>query len=413
MKKKIFILFITTLFFVTNIQYVDAATISAEDLVVDGKTCYKHFHNNLNNKDNYWTDPSEFINVDDKTAYCIDFGVHLNTGTADFEESYLTELNNNHALYKKISLIGLFGYDYPGHNTKNYYAAAQLLIWQELSDAGIYSDYQVSDMNFYTGNSGYKTGELVSVDKEKAEIKKLVDDYSKTPSFCNKNYTVKKGNELILTDENQVLSNYDIDNKDNDYISYNVKDNKITLEGLEVGKNITFNLSKGFGDDVTFVYSVDDGQKVIVPTDYPEIACEFTVEVTEEDAGYIQIKKTDKENNEPLEGVKFSIYNSNDDLVDTVITDENGIALSQKLPYGEYYILEVESLDGYIINEEKIEVKIDKNDIFEIELTNEKEIIEQVPTGDILIGIVWAIGVFCLGLSIHYYTEVRKNKNKL
>ena len=409
--KKIYIIMFAIMFFVINVGNIKAASISATDLVVNGNTCYKNFHNDLTNEDKHWTIPSELITVDGKTAYCVDFGVDLQTGTADFQQSYLTKLNNNKELYNKISLIGLFGYNYNGHNTTNYYAAAQLLIWQEVTDVGLYPTYKVTDMNFYSSNSGYQAGQLINVENEKNAILNLVDEYYTTPSFCGKTYTVKKGESLRLTDTNSVLSNYTIDADLNDYADYTVDGNKITLNGLDVGDGGTITFSKGLNDTTTFVYGVNDGQKVIVPTDYPDVSCVLNVDVTEEDAGYIQIKKVDKETNEPLKGVKFSIYNSEDEVVETVVTDEDGIALSQKLPYGKYYILEVESLDGYILNEEKIEVEIDKNDVFEIEFVNEKDVPEQVPTGDILIGIVWAIGLFCLGLGIHYYTEFKKKES--
>lgn len=410
--KKIFGVLLIMLFCFTNVCEINAATIASTDLKVDNKTCYKNFHNDLTNEDRYWDVASEFITVDSKTAYCVDFGIYLKTGAADFQQSYLTKLNNNKELYNKISLIGLYGYDYESHKTNNYYAAAQLLIWQEVTNAGLYPKYKVSGMNFYSANTGYHAGELINLDKEKSEILKLVDDYYKKPSFCNQKYTIKKGESITITDKNSVLANYtSMENEKDDYVNYEVDGNEILLEGLEVGTGATFTFTKGNDETETFVYGVSDGQKVIVPTDYPEVSCKFTVEVTEEDAGYIQIKKVDKETNEPLEGVEFSIYNSDDEIVDTVVTNNNGIALSRKLPYGKYYILEVESLDGYILSEEKIEVEIDANDTFEIEFTNEKEVPEQVPTSDILIGVVWAIGLFCLGLGIHYYTEFRKKES--
>lgn len=412
--KKVYIVMLAIIFFVANVGDVMAATISANDLAVNGNTCYKNFHNNVTNENKHWTIPSEFITVDGKAAYCVDFGVDLKTGSTTYQESYLAKLNNNKELYNNISLIGLFGYSYTGHNTTNYYGAAQLLIWQAVTDAGLYPSYKVSDMNFYSSNAGYQAGQLINLNAEKAAILKLVADYYKTPSFCGKSYSIKKGESLTITDSNSVLANYSIQNSGSNFVSVESTGNKIKLKAIEKGEGFKITFSKGLSDETTFVYGVSDGQKVIVPTDYPEVSCEINVDVYEEEIpeeGYIQIKKVDKDTDEPLKGVKFSIYNSKDEVVDTVVTNDEGIAISQKLPYGKYYVLEVESLDGYILNEEKIEVEIDENDTFEIELTNEKDIPEQVPTGDILIGVVWAIGLFCLGLGIHYYTEFKKKES--
>lgn len=49
--------------------------------------------------------------------------------------------------------------------------------------------------------------------------------------------------------------------------------------------------------------------------------------------------------------VSFAIYTDTNQYVTTIYTDENGIATSPDLRYGNYYFLEVNSSDGYIIDE--------------------------------------------------------------
>lgn len=70
-----------------------------------------------------------------------------------------------------------------------------------------------------------------------------------------------------------------------------------------------------------------------------------------------------------LKGAKFNLYAKEDilsptgdksilykqgDIVDTLVTDDNGKALSKKLPLGEYECQEIEVPDGYVLNEEII-----------------------------------------------------------
>ena len=95
-----------------------------------------------------------------------------------------------------------------------------------------------------------------------------------------------------------------------------------------------------------------------------------------------------------LKNVKFNIYAyqdiisgdntmyyKKDELVDTVITDINGIAISKDLIIGKYYIEEVNTLDNFIIDKNKYVIDFNNNlniDIInkEIIITNqEKEII--------------------------------------
>lgn len=75
--------------------------------------------------------------------------------------------------------------------------------------------------------------------------------------------------------------------------------------------------------------------------------------------GIIRIEKvaavdndlTKQSKGDPLAGAVFAIYNAQEELVDTITTNENGIATSKPLPLGRYAIKEVESPDGWLIND--------------------------------------------------------------
>ncbi len=70
------------------------------------------------------------------------------------------------------------------------------------------------------------------------------------------------------------------------------------------------------------------------------------------------------------EGAVFEIYNSNNDLIDTLTTNEEGI-ISTYLPYGNYKIKQIKGKDGYVISEEK-EVSIKLPKTYEINIKNKK-----------------------------------------
>ena len=75
------------------------------------------------------------------------------------------------------------------------------------------------------------------------------------------------------------------------------------------------------------------------------------------------------------ENVNFEIYDKNDNLVDTITTDENGTC-SITLPYGSYRVKQVNTLDGYqIVDEKNITITGEKDVVltlndFEIEVPN-------------------------------------------
>ncbi len=102
----------------------------------------------------------------------------------------------------------------------------------------------------------------------------------------------------------------------------------------------------------------------------------------EKKRGQIQITKTsedknniiDKEEGSPIEGVKFNIYNKANKIVDTIVTDENGVALSKKLEKGRYTVQEVETEKWYILDEKIYNVEIkENNEIIMLDITNKSK----------------------------------------
>lgn len=102
----------------------------------------------------------------------------------------------------------------------------------------------------------------------------------------------------------------------------------------------------------------------------------------EKKRGQIQITKTsedknniiDKEEGSPIEGVKFNIYNKTNKIVDTIVTDENGVALSKKLEKGRYTVQEVETEKWYILDEKIYNVEIkENNEIIMLDITNKSK----------------------------------------
>lgn len=98
--------------------------------------------------------------------------------------------------------------------------------------------------------------------------------------------------------------------------------------------------------------------------------------------GNIKIVKTSEDRNNilneekgsPIDGAKFNIYDENNKLVEQVITDKNGIAISSKLKKGKYTIQEVESGKWYILDNKKYNVEISENEqTIELNVTNKSE----------------------------------------
>ena len=115
---------------------------------------------------------------------------------------------------------------------------------------------------------------------------------------------------------------------------------------------------------------VEDGQNVI------ENVVNYYVK------GQLLIYKLIEGTKTPLAGAKFEITNEKGEVVDTIVSDEKGEALSKKIPYGTYYFKEVEAPNGYIKDENTYMFKVENEDIIKTVIYNKEERLPQ--TGGLL-----------------------------
>ncbi|MBU5293033.1 LPXTG cell wall anchor domain-containing protein, partial [Anaerosalibacter bizertensis] len=77
--------------------------------------------------------------------------------------------------------------------------------------------------------------------------------------------------------------------------------------------------------------------------------------------GTLELSKIDKSTSKPLANAKIAVYDEDGKLVEEKITDKNGIAKFEQLPYGKYYFMETEAPLGYVKNNEKYTFEIENN----------------------------------------------------
>ena len=101
--------------------------------------------------------------------------------------------------------------------------------------------------------------------------------------------------------------------------------------------------------------------------------CEIEVE-NEPTKGYIRIIKTDRLNGNPIEGVRFDIY-ENDEygsaLVGSMVTDENGVAVSEPLRKGRYIVREHGETAGYVFEEIALDAVVKPDETTDLSVTNQ------------------------------------------
>lgn len=233
-------------------------------------------------------------------GYCIDVGATLpgQGGVEDLIsplnqslEDYINSTLNNSAKSKELSKkINEYiyivdkniysGYDMTNVNNKEkgeYYAAAQLLIWEALYKAGYRQNYYSENVTLTLGKDG--AGDEIVLTKEKNDILAAIDNYYKTPSFCSSKERLELavGETATYTDNNGVLANYKVNCSDG--IKCETQGNKLTVSIVKnTGKqDITFTKS-GAGEE-TKVYREKDYQGVVINQGKIEpVSCKFGVD---------------------------------------------------------------------------------------------------------------------------------------
>ena len=100
---------------------------------------------------------------------------------------------------------------------------------------------------------------------------------------------------------------------------------------------------------------------------------EITVE-NEPTKGFIRLTKTDRLNGNPIEGVRFDIYYNDEygtGLATTMVTDKDGIAISEPLRKGKYIVREHGETMGYVFEEIALDATVKSDETTELAATNQ------------------------------------------
>ena len=170
-----------------------------------------------------------------------------------------------------------------------------------------------------------------------------------------------------------------------------IKIANVEFEVLDTNNNVLEIIKTNeFGEALTKQYAIRDYPKLRlheIKTDnlyelnneIKEVVLEEKVKEinfeNEKQKGQIRIIKVDKDNNEiKLEGVEFNILNENKDIVEKIITDKEGCAITSKLPIDQKYLVqEIKTKENYVLSDEIKPITVKQNQITEITFENEKK----------------------------------------
>lgn len=188
--------------------------------------------------------------------------------------------------------------------------------------------------------------------------KSIIDNFGVDATYANAAYGVYAKEDILKSDNKTVLYPKDtrVATIITDVIGYGcakglpvgnyyVKE-EVNPDGYELSKSIT---------DVTL-----DQNKTITVYETPV-------------KGQLQIYKTYDHDKKSENGAVFEVYNSKDQLVDTITTGDDGMATTKELPYGSYRLHQTKGTDGFSLIPDMTKVIDGSMKTYQIEANNPRE----------------------------------------
>ena len=272
-----------------------------------------------------------------------------------------------------------------------------------------------------TDKSGYATTKKLDKGTYYYQEIEVPDGYVKDDEIFE--FQINKQNEVVKREviNKRITGNLNVIKVDDNntpikgvkFEIYDASKNKVdTITTDENGKATSKDLQIG-----TYTY-----KEVSVPKGYVIDENEYEFAVTSKETkiektvvnnrakGALKIIKLEKGTKTPIEGVTFEILDENKNVVDTIVTNKDGIAEKQDLIVGKYYYREISAPDKYIVDSKEKSFKLtDNGEIFEATVYNEAKTLP-VTGGSLSLDML--IVLMVAGFSIVGFTTMKVVKGK-
>lgn len=252
--------------------------------------------------------------------------------------------------------------------------------------------YYKTDANGEIHIKGLRTGDWALIEKNTNKWYNLNEDPVEIKIKWNESTNSTIENELKKSQVKVIKVD-----KDN----HEIKLENVVFEVLDENGNVleTIKTNKN-GEAITSRYPIRDFRKLylretITNDKYVLDDKIHTIELKENEIvdyifenqkiqGKVKVIKTAEEDNKingdkagmPIQNVSFGVYDENKNFIEKITTDESGIAITNKLDKGIYYVKELEGENGewYQLNENEYSAEIVKHgEIVELNITNKPD----------------------------------------
>lgn len=297
----------------------------------------------------------------DRLAYCIEPFSMFNENSS--YQATLTPNNLNDEQKERISLLAYLGYNYKNREDKIWYAITQLLIWQTADPTGEY---------YFTDSLNGKRIDTYQglIDELNANVENYKDN-----SGIEKNYSIVSGEKIEIYDPYQYKTDY---YTNNEYVK--IEKNKITIENLPVGEHEVTIMKDEKCYDTPIIFFQSPTSQNLMTLGNP-FSKQIMITIRVQDTN-IKVTKLDYDTNSKipsgnarLEGAKYQIYDRNMKEICQLEVDETKTASIKNLPYGKYYLKEIDAGKGYEVDQNIYEFELEDR-IPEINLTLKNKVIK-------------------------------------
>ena len=295
----------------------------------------------------------EIFSINNKIAYCIEIGKSITTEVYNSTENIseqiaITNLNNEQLNY--IKAISYFGYGYIDHTDKEYYMAAQELIWEYLNNIDITWTNEL-DIN----------GPKINIDAYKNIIINLAQRYI-TPLSITQSIQYNIGTNNIIADSQNILPFYSATSQANQQVKVQENTLEITIGTNYVGKDVITLIRKKEYNYPAAIYNFEQSQHMLSAGNLEDLTYQINVSIN---GSKLKIFLIDKDTNKyeasgqaSLMSPEYELYDENNNLVKIFGIPYPGYLSIKNLTYGKYYIKHTKPSKGYKLSKEIIEVEI-------------------------------------------------------
>lgn len=309
-------------------------------------------------------DNISIIKVDGEVVFCVEPPTLVENGvyysSAEIQDGALIDHFGNTITQQQIDEIKnaiFWGWDMSSDKSGNQYLYVQSKIWDILG---------WTPQSFRGGNTwdGY------------SKVSDFIDgkmNGQRETSWHNETHTIKTGESITLTDNNQVFPYVELPSDTKGWIFERISDSELKITATKDSQDATFRFRpKELPADyspASILLTHSSSQNVVMFRDPDTLRSRVTLNVVKK--GNIKIVKTDDETGKPLAGVEFGLFEKGSTTaIATATTNDEGEAFFNEYDPKEFDIKETRTLETYRLNNQVYSVTVPAGDTVTVRATN-------------------------------------------